>query len=883
MIKPTIRLAVLVAALHFISYAQLYKGPAAGTSEPGITTNTNSVGVLQKPSSLKLNIFNKFKSEDIPGPEYSTPPKAPLGSNIVRDVSFTHLNKSAAESGIIEFASFNGIEDAVSPSGFISIPPDPYIAAGPEHLIQVVNTRFRITDKKGNHIKSIWASNWYGGLGIENVSPFDCKVIYDHHSKRWVMVWLHVNNTSSEAYILVSASEDSSAEGNWYSWKIASTVNGTTPSGKWADYPGIGFDDKAIYITTNDFSFDGNKPATTKIKIIPKTELYRNTIDPLNFMDIYDIKYPDYVFDAFNIRAARMHTLAEGCYFIAHSRYTTKNSLAVYELIDPLGSPILSGMVMPVTQYDNPTDANQLDGGTPLIDIGNGTAFYNEPFYRDGILHCVHNIGFGTSPKYSALRYLALDTQNLKPLVDAAMGKEEFWYYYPAVAADRNNNAVISFSRSGLTEYPGAYYTVVPSVSGIPLGSIEMKAGQGNYIRTHGGERNRWGDYNGAWVDPSDENNIWLISEFAASAVYQNIGRHWGNWVTGIRLTAFGGEVVPAQTKVLYASSGLLSSGNMFTVNLSDGLGNLLGESKFSLVKSISIDPVSKFIYGLAPLGNGKSNLIRISSADGSGYILHTLNIDSLTSIAFDNQGNLFAARESGQIYSINPESGTDSLKSISAMAINGMTFEPQTNELFICTPAFFGQPRDRIYKVNLETGDTLLIGRTNINKPHNDLIFDENSNLYSIVGTNSQVTDLIKIDLNTGIGTVIGSTGHRGLTGLAYLTGMPVSIDDEKKQIALNSFKLSQNYPNPFNPYTTIEYHLPIDAQVRIRVYNSIGKIISELVNQYKPAGIHRIQFNAMNLRGDNLSSGVYFYNIYAEGIDGSKFRNMRKMIILR
>jgi hypothetical protein len=883
MIKTTVRISLLVAAFQCFCFAQLYKGPASGISEPGIITNTNSVLVLQKPGTPKLNIYNKLKGEDIPGPEFSTIPRAPIGSNIFRDPSVARLKKSAAENGIIEFASFNGIEDAVSPNSTVSIPPDPYIAAGPEHLIQVVNTRFRITDKNGNQIKSIWASNWYAGLGIENVSPFDCKVIYDHHSRRWIMVWLHVDFTSSEAYILISASEDSSAEGNWYSWKMASTVNGITLSGKWADYPGIGFDNKAIYITTNEFSFDGSKPATTKIKIIPKSELYRNTIDPLYFMDIYDIKYPDYVFDAFNIRAARMHTLAEGCFFIAHSRYTSKNSLAVYELIDPLGSPILSGVVMPVTQYDNPTDANQLEGGTPLIDIGNGTAFYNEPFYRDGILHCVHNIGFGASPKYSAIRYLAIDMQILTPLVDIAMGKEEFWYYYPAVAADKNNNAVISFSRSGLAEYPGAYYTVIPSVSGIPLGSFEMKAGQGNYIRTHGGERNRWGDYNGAWVDPSDENNIWLISEFASSAVYQNIGRHWGNWVTGIRLTAFGGEVVPAQTKVLYASSGLLSSGNMFTVNLSDGSGNLLGESKFSLVNSISIDPVSKFIYGLAPLGNGKCNLIRISSADGSGYILHTLNIDSLTSISFNNNGNLFIARESGQIYLFDISSGTESLKTTASISINGMAFEPQTNELFICTPAYFGQPRDRIYRVNIDTGDTLLIGKTNINKPHNDLIFDENGTLYSIVGTNSQVTDLIKIDLNTGVGSIIGSSGHRGLTGLAYLTGLPASIDDESKQIFPGTFTLSQNYPNPFNPATTIEYNLPIDSYVRIKVYNSIGEIVSELVNQFKPAGTHRVQFNTFDIRGGNLSSGVYFYEIKAEGIDGSKFKENRKMVLLR
>lgn len=69
-----------------------------------------------------------------------------------------------------------------------------------------------------------------------------------------------------------------------------------------------------------------------------------------------------------------------------------------------------------------------------------------------------------------------------------------------------------------------------------------------------------------------------------------------------------------------------------------------------------------------------------------------------------------------------------------------------------------------------------------------------------------------------------------------------------------------SEAYPNPFNPTTIISYTLPTDEKVVIKVYDIIGREVTELVNEFKAAGKYTIQFN-----GNNLSSGVYFYSITA------------------
>ncbi|MFO7446979.1 MAG: YCF48-related protein [Ignavibacteriaceae bacterium] len=85
--------------------------------------------------------------------------------------------------------------------------------------------------------------------------------------------------------------------------------------------------------------------------------------------------------------------------------------------------------------------------------------------------------------------------------------------------------------------------------------------------------------------------------------------------------------------------------------------------------------------------------------------------------------------------------------------------------------------------------------------------------------------------------------------------------------------FELSQNYPNPFNPSTKISYHLPSGSDVTLKVYDVIGNEVATLVQGFKDAGSHSIEFSA-----DNLGSGIYFYKL--TGID---FVQTKKMILIR
>jgi hypothetical protein len=90
--------------------------------------------------------------------------------------------------------------------------------------------------------------------------------------------------------------------------------------------------------------------------------------------------------------------------------------------------------------------------------------------------------------------------------------------------------------------------------------------------------------------------------------------------------------------------------------------------------------------------------------------------------------------------------------------------------------------------------------------------------------------------------------------------------------------FELGQNYPNPFNPSTTINFGLPSETAVELRIYNIRGQVVNTLINKVMPAGYHEVVWDGKNSGGQPVSSGVYFYRIVTE-----QFSDSRKMIMLK
>ena len=150
-------------------------------------------------------------------------------------------------------------------------------------------------------------------------------------------------------------------------------------------------------------------------------------------------------------------------------------------------------------------------------------------------------------------------------------------------------------------------------------------------------------------------------------------------------------------------------------------------------------------------------------------------------------------------------------------------------------------------------------------NLTNQEKTFTLQGNLYTGNYRDAFSNDSVYFNENTEL--TLPSWGYK-----VYESGSGIILS-QNFEFILNEFMLSQNYPNPFNPTTKIKYSISQPSQVSIKVYNSLGKEIETLINEYKTAGTYEIFFDA-----GNISSGVYFYRIVS-----GNYSETNKMILLK
>ncbi len=154
--------------------------------------------------------------------------------------------------------------------------------------------------------------------------------------------------------------------------------------------------------------------------------------------------------------------------------------------------------------------------------------------------------------------------------------------------------------------------------------------------------------------------------------------------------------------------------------------------------------------------------------------------------------------------------------------------------------------------------GDTL--GKLYVLKiPDDSLLTNLNKNLF--------LSPVPRINLSYEWGTFKGNNQRTGSRNSA-VTGV-----ENKTQKIPKQFSLKQNYPNPFNPATTIDFSVPKNSLVTIKVYDILGREVATLVNEEKVAGNYSLEFNA-----GKFSSGVYFYRMQA-----GSYTAVKKLILMK
>ncbi len=965
---------LILFVLLKISFAQTYQGPAVGSVSSGGTVSTGSFNKV-----TEIGMPKERGTRNVISP-YKEPFTIDFGSNAAPVQSYYVEDKNVGQRSTEDTAMTILLKNFRGFSMGNSIPPDPHIAVGPTHIVATVNVSFSIWDKEGNLLRVLNPDSWFGTL-VTSPDCFDPQILYDHFDKRWIMSWDSEDRVQQRAYFLVAVSDDSIPLGTWYIWALPANQNGNTVVSNWGDYPQLGFNKDAIFINSRQFTM--TNPSSylyNKIRIIKKSDIYNNPGGALSWTDIWDITDPqvasNYKPDV--IIPAITYDNTDEQYFLNAPRWGA-NFISVYKITNPTTNPVLTRTNLFVANYSTAPNADQKGGSTVLIS-SNESGMKTQPIVRDGFMWGVHSIANPTSAQHAAIRYYKINLTSQSVTETGTLGAINYWYIFPTLTVDKDQNIAITYSRSGTEEYCGAYYTTrlkndPPGLSG----SFPLKEGQGNYVVTFGGTRNRWGDYTGIYLDPSDQNNIWMHTEYAEAT------NRWGTWIGKVRMVPFSGtyvslsddsldfgeievgfvsdtlsveiknlgsdtliinnipansgpfqlisnlsfpvnistyasiklkfsfnptaagnynviypvssnnpefigiklkglgyQIVSAADNIIYASTGSGNSGNMVSLNPATGAGTNLGSSLFSEVTDIAIHPKTNFIYGIIASGFN-SRILRVNALAGNAHKYFDVNLSEPKSIAFDTSGTLYALLKNGRIYTIDLMTRTTNLVLDTNFTLAGIAFNPLTNELWASTGSLFVN-RDRIMKVDLTIPDTTIIGRTGLNVVTNNIAFDGSGILYGVTGSSSAINNLIKIDTATAAGTVVGATGIRHITGIDLTRNSLTSIkQDNLANLIPSDFVLKQNYPNPFNPATSIEFALPVNSRMTLKVYNLLGQTVKVLFDGVKPAGNYKLNWNADDYSGNKVSSGIYFYELKAMGFDGREFSQMRKMILIK
>lgn len=359
----------------------------------------------------------------------------------------------------------------------------------------------------------------------------------------------------------------------------------------------------------------------------------------------------------------------------------------------------------------------------------------------------------------------------------------------------------------------------------------------------------------GSWtaIDAANDNIMYASSQFLSVRRSANGGNSFSNISPpGVsNLTAFIApfKIYVGTSVIIYAGRDRIykstnSGGNWTTTNS----GNVL-DGNPALAMDISYQTSDKVYVGTAPFQT-RSGLFRTTNG-GTGW-------DNITGTLPDR----FPA---------------------------DIAVDPNYDNIVYVT--FYGFGTGHVFK-STNSGDTWTDISDNLpDVPTPAVIVDMNNSNHVYIGTDIGVfvsTDgggnwqdlndglpdaVLGMDLNiTYTNNVIRVMTHgNGAYERKLLSTIVTEVDDN--EIVVEDFRLEQNYPNPFNPTTVINWQIPVNSFVSLKVYDVLGNKIVVLVNEEKIAGSYQTEFDA-----SKLSSGTYFYRL-----EVGSFVQTKKMILLR
>lgn len=800
------------------------------------------MGREQKYGPLKsLRIPKKGEKEE--GPDRKNLPQNPNSENVSQyppsDGKVKNREDNQTDAPQTVGINFNGSTGLGTQGPF---PPDVMGEVGPTQYIVHVNGQLVSYSKStgaADGVINTTPDNFFASVITSGGYTSDPRIRYDRLTKKWYLIIIDVPPSSNTANrVLVAVSPDSTIKlttiFKFFFYQTAGTF--------W-DYPTLGVDVNALYIGGNLFTLNANPNnvtfSNTTAIVIRKSSIQSNgPMVTTNLGNLLVSNVGPYTPQGVD----NPDPAATEGYFIGVDN-ATFGTMMIRRVSTPGGTPTISSNIsvtVPSTSYPISVPHQGNTGGTNgRLDALDDRLFMAQ--IRNGTIWTSHNIGVlntgvaSSSATRNGSRWYQISNIGTTPtltqsgtIYDNTTNAGSYWL--PSIATSGQGHSALVYSIAGASTRinmgsVGRFSSDALGTMQTPLTISNNTTFSYNPTLDNGsvfGSR-RWGDYSCIRVDPNDDMTFWGINEWCSG------NNNYGCYVVQLKApppatpASTSPSSIPIGSSVAVTLTGSSSSGSGF-FDPGSGFVNRIGVAIDGGVVVNSVTYVNPTTLTLNVNTTGAeystTRLVTVTNPDGqisSATIFAVLPVElaSFTSIVNKNDVNL-----------------------------KWSTVSEENNSGFDVERKFVTESNWKKISFVEGRGNS----NTQVNYSYNDNKLESGKYNYR----------LKQIDNN-------GNHKYYELSSEVQI-GIP------------SKFVLFQNYPNPFNPSTKIDFDLPENAKVSIKVFDISGKEIANVLNEYRTAGYYSSSFNAAR-----LSSGIYFYLIYALTDNGKSFNAVKKMMLVK
>lgn len=497
-----------------------------------------------------------------------------------------------------------------------AMPPDGNGAIGPQHFVEFINGAFAAYDRNdpGNVLRESDIDFWFNaGISIaSDQGVTDPRVVYDPLSQRWFASMIDFDANAADPTLeandfLLAFSATSDPEGEW----VAFRFRADTKSNAFADFPTLGVDSNAVYLSGNMFK-GGNNNIGPNLVCIPKGDLLNSNITTRTYFGILNpanygwVLQPATSFDpATNGSILSMGDIGSDSelhsnIFLFHvngaNHAGATLSTPVQITVNPYFCPFNTDMGFPLFNPTQPDGTRQLQANDPR--------FSAKVYSVGGVLYAAHNTEFNDR---IAIQWYRVDSASGSLLEQGLISDSDLDLFFPSIAANSAGGVVIGCNGSSIDTFVSSFAYIGQTAGGVTTFGSRMLLQSGKvsyhdlnelYVSSDPVPESRWGDYSATSLDPADPTHIWTIQLFPSD---QDPDLDYGVWSTQIT------ELVLNQTAALVQLNIVPSGTNVL-------LSWPLSAAAFQLQSNtnLAVNPWLNVATPLTTNGNTVSTLVPI-------------------------------------------------------------------------------------------------------------------------------------------------------------------------------------------------------------------------------------------------------------------------------